>query len=142
MHKLRPPAEEPIRASLKQALQRDGELRFIHRLHALLLVSLGRSCYEVAKWFGENPRTIERWVRAFDGHGATALTDHTHGGRQACLTASQQQQLTLELAGDPGRAGYAQPRWSGKLLALHLERHYGVRLSVRQCQRLLKQPGC
>ncbi len=103
----------------------------------MLLVSQGRSCYEVAHWFDEDPRTVERWVHAFVVGGADGLVDHHHGGRPGRLTGSQLQQLALELALDPRQAGYPQSRWSGKLLALHLERSYGVSVSVRQCQRML-----
>lgn len=137
IRKLQPPAEILVRAALAAALRRSGELRFVHRLHGVLLVSLGRSCYEVAQWFEEDPRTVERWVHAFRVAGADGLLDHHHGGRPGPLTLPQQQQLAQDLATDPGHAGYAQLRWSGKLLALHLERNYGVCLSVRQCQRML-----
>lgn len=142
MHKLRPPAEDTIRAALTSALHRSDELRFMHRLDAVLLVSLGHSCYEVAHWFGENARSIERWVHSYKLHGPDGLHDHPRAGRAAQLTPQQFQHLAPELTGEPCRCGYPQPRWSGKLLAQHLERNYGVHLSLRHCQRLLQNSKC
>ena len=138
MRRLQLATEDAIRADLASALHRSGELRFMHRLDAVLLISVGHSCYEVAHWFGENARTIERWVHAYELHGSDGLQDHPHAGRPTKLTPQQSQQLAPALAGEPGACGYSEPRWSGKLLARHVERNYGVHLSLRQCQRLLQ----
>ena len=139
MRRLRPPSEDALRAALASAVQRSGELRFIHRLHAVLLVSKGCSCYEVAHWFGDDPRSVERWIHAYEKSGVEGLRDHLHAGRPAHLMLLQLQQLALDLAGDPSLAGHSQSRWSGKLLALHLESNYGVSLSQRHCQRLVQR---
>lgn len=138
MHRLRPLTEESLRAVLTSELHRSSELRFMHRLHAVLLVSVGHSCYEVAGWFSADPRSVERWVHSYEQYGAEGLREQQRSGRPAQLTAQQMQQLGLELAADPDRAGYPQSRWSGKLVAVHLERRYGVSLGVRHCQRLLQ----
>ena len=138
MHRLRPLTEESLLAVLTSELHRSSELRFMHRLHAVLLVSVGRSCYEVAGWFNIDRRSVERWIHAYEQYGAEGLREQQRSGRPAQLTAQQVQQLGLELAVDPGRAGYPQLRWSGKLVAVHLDRHYGVSLGERHCQRLLQ----
>ena len=138
MRRLQPLTEDALRAALASALHRSGELRFMHRLHAVLLVSVGHSCYEVAGWFGADPRSIERWVHAYELHGAEGLQDHQRAGRPPRLTPQQSQQLALELAAEPGASGHPPSCWSGELLARHLECHYGVRLSLRHCQRLLQ----
>lgn len=139
MHRLQPLTEDLLRATLKNDMRRSSQLRSIHRLHAVLLVSLGHSCYEVAHWFGEDPRSIERWVNAYGFHGAKGLQDQQRTGRPARLTPQQSQQLKLELSQhEPGAFGWSQTYWSGKLLVRHLERDYGVALSLRQCQHMLQ----
>jgi transposase len=105
----------------------------------VLLVAEGLSCYEVARWFGEDPRTIERWVHALDARGMEGLREHHAGGRPARLTAEQAQRLALELERAPDASGYAKRAWSGKLLTQHLQGSYGIKLSARQCQRLLRR---
>lgn len=128
-----------VRSDLAGMLRRSSELRAVHRLHAVLLVSLGYRCPEVAHWFGDSPRTVERWVRSYEAQGLDGLRDHHHGGRPGILTPGQINVLRSELGGEVGAAGDASPHWTGKLLARHLERIHGVAISLRQCQRLLKQ---
>ena len=129
---------DAIRGELAAAILVSTELRSMHRLHAVLLVSLGHSCTEVAEWFGDSPRSVERWVHAYEAGGLDGLHDPPHGGRPAALSVMQLQELRSELAWPPAGFGYGQLSWSGKLMALHLERHYGVVLSQRQCLRLLQ----
>ena len=48
------------------------ESRYDHRLHGLLLVTGGHSCQQVAELFGEDRRTVQRWVKRFESHGLKA----------------------------------------------------------------------
>jgi transposase len=104
----------------------------------MLLVAEGRSCYEVARWFRIDARTIERWVRQFEDLGPDGLRDHPHPGRPARVNDKQAERLESDLAQLPKLLGYGESRWTGSLLARHLDSYYGIRLSVRQSQRLLR----
>ena len=139
MKRLCPLDPDGIRADLARIGHASGALRCSHRLHAVLLVSTGHSCYEVAHWFGDAARSVERWVHAYEGQGVQGLRPHPGAGRPARLTATQCQQLGRDLAQAPGPVGPMPARWTGKLLARHLERQFGVQLSLRQCQRLLQR---
>lgn len=138
MRKLPQPPENALRAAVLIALQHSLERRFMHRLDAVLLISQGKSCAEVAHWFGQNSRTIERWVRAYTQHGIDGIRGQLSPGRKAQLKAQEMQCLALDLANPPGQYGYPQPRWSGKLLARHIAQRYRATISERHCQRLLK----
>jgi transposase len=137
VRKLRLSNSAPLRDLIRARIVRSREQRFLHRLHCVLLVSEGRSCYEIARWFGEDPRTIERWVHALELHGIDGLRSHRSAGRPARLSAQRLEQLKRDLTQPPFAAGYGEKKWCGALLARHLQEHYGIRLSVRQCQRLL-----
>lgn len=127
----------PLRQALDGLLQAGDELRYLHHLHAVLLVALGQAPGQVAQWLGCSPRSVERWVRSYR-HGGCAWLGVTHGtGRPARLGAVAWTQLCTELAAPPLDQGFHQTRWCGKLLATHLERRYGLQLGIRQCQRLL-----
>lgn len=139
MHRLRPSSGEELRKHVLRLAHSSPELRFAHRLNAVLLVSVGRSCYEVARWFGENARTVERWVKAYEAEGCDGLKAHPGPGRPGRLTADQTRQLASDIAMAPMRHGLPQARWSGKLLAQYLERCYGITMSQRHCQRLLQR---
>lgn len=81
LHKLSLSSGKWLRELIHASVKTSCEPRFLHRLHCLLLIAEGRSCYEVARWFGEDPRTIERWVHALDWYGIEGLREHHAGGR-------------------------------------------------------------
>jgi transposase len=100
-----------MRLAIQQEIARSDESRYDHRLHGLLLVASGQRCQQVAELFGEDRRTVQRWVTRVD------------------------------LRRDPQTFGYAGHLWDGKLLAAHLRLRYKVRLGVRQCQRIFGHMG-
>ena len=50
-------------------------------------------------------------------------------------------QLQRDLRRSPQAFGLAENLWDGRLVSEHLRKHYGVDLSVRQCQRIFHQMG-
>lgn len=130
-----------MRIAIQQEIQRSDESRYDHRLHGLLLVTGGQSCRQVAQLFDEDPRTVQRWVRTFEERGFDGLRDGQRSGRPRTLTPDQWSSLQRDLRRRPDDFGLTGHLWDGKRLAEHLRRHYGVKLGVRQCQRLFKQMG-
>lgn len=127
--------------ALKNEILRSGEARYDHRLHGVLLVSQGFSCYDVGQMFGHHPTTIQRWVRSFERRGFSGLEDEEKAGRPQRLTPGQWLLLDQDLRRSPREFGYSQNLWDGKLLAHHLEETQKVTLGVRQCQRIFHQLG-
>ena len=138
MHKLEVTIPEAVRTALKQEAECTPHLRFAHRLHCLLLVAAGRSCYEVAEVFGDDPRTVERWVRGFQQRGIEALREKPHPGRRACLADAQMRELEVALGSAPRALGHADDSWNATVLRAEILRRFGATLSVRHCRRLLK----
>jgi transposase len=136
-----PTPQEVERARLLQmihgATAASAAAQAVHRLDCVLLVAEGRSCLEVAEWFGVDKRTIERWVHAAYGQGIDGLIDLPHGGRPKKLSAAEVQSIWLGLQSPPSACGYRDPAWTGKRLAMHIEKCHGIQLSVRSCQRML-----
>ena len=139
MQRLRLGSASWIREFIQASVKRTCEQRMLLRLCCVLLVAEGRSCYEVARWFGEDPRTIERWVHALQGQGVEGLREHHAGGRPGKLAADQVERVVIDLQQPPRLCGYPDQRWSGRRLAQHLEGHYGIKLSARQCQRMMRR---
>ena len=75
MHKLEITTPATVQAALRHEGEHSPQTRFVHRLHCLLLVGTGRSCYEVAEVFGDDPRSVERWVHEFQQHGVEGLRE-------------------------------------------------------------------
>ena len=49
----------------------------------------------------------------------------------------QEQSIRLVLQASLGACGYPDQQWTGKRLALHLDKHHDVTMSVRTCQRMI-----
>ena len=127
----------PAREALGLELARSDVARYVQRLHAVLLVCAGYSCTEVASVLNRSPRTVERWVEAYESEGIEPLRQHHAGGRPPSQASSQLLQIGVDIELPPSEFGYRHARWSGKLLALHLEKQYHQHVSIRQCQRWL-----
>lgn len=111
--------------------------RGLHRLHCALLVASGHSPAEVAAWFDVEPRTIQRWMRAAGRCGIEVHMDRCHCGRPRLLAVEQVQLAQKFLEAPPCILGYPDKRWTGKRVAMHLEKVCGIQLSARTCQRMI-----
>jgi transposase len=141
MRKLEIADPEVMRIAIQQEIVRSDESRYDHRLHGLLLLTGGQSCQQVAELFGEDRRTVQRWVGRFETRGLEGLREGERPGRPAMLEPKQWAKLGRDLRSDPSKFGHTAHLWDGKLLSEHLRVRYGVRLGVRQCQRLFGQIG-
>lgn len=141
MQKLQIQDAEIMKVALQQEILRSEESRYDHRLHGVLLVCAGMTCYEVADMLGHSPRTIQYWVTRFEQNGFAGLEDRERTGRPAAFSEPTRQRIGHDLRQSPRQFGYCQNLWDGKLLSFHLDVQYGVQLGVRQCQRLFHSLG-
>jgi transposase len=141
MRKLKIQDADIMKIALQQEIVRSEEARYDHRLHGVLLVCAGKSCYEVADLLGHSPRTVQYWVERFEQSGFAGLEDQERKGRPAALNERIQLKINEDLRHLPRDLGYEQNLWDGKLLSHHLAVKYDVTLGVRQCQRLFRAFG-
>jgi transposase len=127
--------------AVQQEIQRSEESRYDHRLHGILLICKGFSCVEVAEFFNHSPRTIQYWVKRFEGEGFAGLVDTPHSGRPKRGDEKIMEAIGRDLRESPRSFEYPQNLWDGKLLSHHLSEKYDVSLGVRQCQRLFNHLG-
>jgi len=126
---------------LQDEIRRSEESRYDHRLHGVLLVAQGLTCPEVAALLGDAPRSVEYWVRRFEEAGLAGLHEGQRPGRPRRLSPKQLVAIDAVLRKVPSEVGVAGNLWDGKTLAAWIERQYGARLGVRQCQRVFRQLG-
>jgi transposase len=141
MRKLEIKDAEIIQLAVQDEILRSEGSRYDHRLHGILLVCSGFSCSEVAELFGRSRRTIQYWVRRFEQSGFAGLEEVARSGRPPVLSEALFQAVGKDLRRSPLEFGYTQNLWDGKLLSHHLAQSYGVKLKVRQCQRMFHQLG-
>ena len=141
MRKLEIADPEIMRIAIQQEIARSDESRYDHRLHGLLLLTGGQSCQQISDLFGEDRRTVQRWVKRFEEHGLDGMRDGERPGRPAGLDDKQWASLERDLRRSASDFGHIGHLWDGKLLSAHLEQRYKVVLGVRQCQRIFRQLG-
>lgn len=130
-----------MQIAIQEEIQRSEESRYDHKLHGVLLVANGWDSYQVGEMFGQNPTTIQRWVKKFNESGFAGLKDGERPGRPTLLSERQWNQVGEDLRKPPGEFNYPQAFWDGKLMSLHLKKKYKVQIGVRQCQRIFNQLG-
>jgi transposase len=141
MRKLEIGDAEIMKIALQQEIIRSDESRYDHRLHGVLLVSQGFSCYEVGSILGHTPKTIETWINQFNAKGFSGLQEEIRYGRPSVLNETMINKINSDLRRNPREFEYSQNLWDGKLLSHHLDHIYNVKLGVRQCQRLFNKFG-
>lgn len=141
MRKLVIEESEIMRVAIQQEIARSDESRYDHRLHGLLLLTGGQTCQQIADLFGEDRRTVQRWVKRFEEHGLDGMREGERVGRPACIDAKQWAALEKDLRRSASDFGHVGHLWDGKLLSAHLKQRYRIDLGVRQCQRIFRQMG-
>lgn len=141
MRKLEIEDAEIMKIALQQEIVRSDESRYDHRLHGVLLVSQGFSCYKVGSMLGHTPKTIETWVNQFNAKGFAGLQEEFKSGRPPSLNETMINSINSDLRNSPRNFGYSQNLWDGKLLSYHIEQVYKIKFGVRQSQRLFNKLG-
>lgn len=120
-----------IRLAVQDEIQQSKEARYDHRLHGVLMLCNGMSCYEVAQVLGYSPRTVEGWVKCFEADELAGLREQVRLGRPSLLDEAVVANVGRDLRKPPGSLGYKQELRNGKRLSHHLQVRYGVALGVR-----------
>jgi transposase len=126
---------------LQDEIRRNDASRYDHRLHGVLLVAQGLACPQVAGLLGDSPRTVVNWVQRFEAQGFAGLAEGERTGRPSRLNEEQLTKTEAALRGNPSQFGLPTQMWDGPTLSEFLRRQFGIKLKVRQCQRLFRQLG-
>jgi transposase len=111
------------------------------KIATLLLVLEGQRPVWISEVLGQNRMNVNRWTRAVNKDGVEALIPKKQPGRPARMTPKIAAQLELHLEESPQKFGLNRIRWDGPTVAAHLQRHFGVKLKVRQAQQWMHRLG-
>jgi transposase len=128
--------QEDMIMALQDEIRRNDTSRYDHRLHGVLLIAQGMRCPQVAELLGDSPRTVVNWVQRFEAEGLAGLSEGERPGRPSRLNEKQLAKVEGAL-----RSGLPTQMWDGPTLSEFLRSELGVKLKVRQCQRLFRQLG-
>ena len=141
MEKLQITRSSPDHEELVNLYKKEKSSKLKERYHALILMHEFRNCTTVAELIKKSRKTIQTWVKAFNGGGLDAIAPNSPPGRPSSLSEEQKESLKADVLTHPRELGYEFSNWEGKSTAYHISQRFGVELSVRQAQRLLHELG-
>ncbi|MBX8632049.1 MAG: helix-turn-helix domain-containing protein [Thermoplasmata archaeon] len=137
MKKLTVEEETKTRSLLWQEIKSSAEARYISRVHAVLLACAGLSSYEIAGMLGHSARSVEEWIKRYNKNSLDGLREERRKGRPGAISTECFELLVSDIEQDPSEFGYDE--WNCRNLSAHLMRRYGIKLSERQCRRVLER---
>lgn len=111
------------------------------KIAALLLLLEGQRPGWITEVLGLTRMSLTRWIHGVNAAGLRALRPKPRPGRPARLTPRVQAALAAHLEQSPQAFGLPRVQWDGPTLVVHLKRHFGIHLKVRQAQKWMHQLG-
>src|SRR5579864_4420948 len=135
---------EQVKQQIMAYLNSSEELKFSHKLHAILLLLENEhtNCSEVSRIYGSTPQSLAMWVHKLnEGQGGNidGLRDKAKPGRNMRLSKDQIQEIKYAIGRSPKQYRMDSVKWDGKTLSAFLHKKYGVNLKIRMCQRWLQK---
>jgi len=111
------------------------------KIAALLLLLEGQRPGWIVEVLGLTRMTLTRWIHGVNAAGLEAVIPKRPHGRPARVTPAVRDALARHVAQSPEAFGLPRVQWDGPTLVVHLQRHFGIHLKVRQAQLWLHQLG-
>jgi transposase len=113
------------------------------RLLAVKRVREGRSCAEVARFFGVNERTVRGWYTDSEKGGDAALAAKPRPKGRSRLTAEQEAEVLGWLVKSPSgeEFGFSTELWTAGRVADLVRKRFGVKYSSGYLPRWLRARG-
>ena len=123
----------------KAIMSSTDESRFHFKVVAVNMVLSGCPVAQISAMAGVSKVTVTGWVKTADEQGFDALRSRRRSGRPPKLSAEQCAAIDSAIQSDPKSFGFKV--WDGPSLSSYINSTFGVRISVRQCQRLFHGLG-
>ena len=129
------------RKLLQKSLEEDDlPERYRQRLEIMLLADEGKTQAEICQILGCSQGTARHWLlMARSGQAHNWLNDKI--GRPKAVNEQYLERLKELANQSPRECGYPFERWTAQWLSKHLVKEFGIAISDRHINRLLKQMG-
>jgi transposase len=127
----------------RELAERLNHLRFFKITECLLRIHYGHAFTDIADRLHLSVRTVSNWLDLFIRRRFAWLCGHHFAGRgrQAKLRADQRQRLDELIDNGPLEAGFTSGVWTSSMIAVMIEREFGVTSHPRSVCRLLHHIG-
>ena len=114
------------------------EARFRHKVECVGLLAEGWSYAAVAEAFHHDPATLKRWWRKAAKQGVRSLREAPRSGRPSKLLSQIRAEILAANKRAPMKIGLPGYKWTGPMLVIWIDAHFGAKISLRTAQNLLK----
>ena len=121
--------------------QQLGQLPAVKCLLAILAVTDGQSCEQVALTLRVTPKSVHHWIQVVLVEGLPGLRRKKSPGRPPKPTKTQKHELAALIDAGPGEAGFASGCWRSPMIQQLIHERFGVYYNVFYIAQLLKQLG-
>lgn len=128
------------RQVLIQYLQRNLQLVYQKRIEIMLLADIGKSQTEICRIVGCSRGMASDWISIVQ-KGMAYKWHNLPVGRPKTISNEYMEHLKKIASHSPRKYGYAFSSWTDIWLSKHLAQEFGVQISGRHINRLLKQMG-
>jgi transposase len=122
-------------------LYRNSQKLEKRRRQAIRLLKKGTSLTAVARRLRVSKSSVFRWYKAYKKGGLAGLYSKPIPGRPARLSIAQKKRLTEFYSSSPKIFGYQTDRWTSKLVAQLILKHFHIRYHPNHVWRLLRGLG-
>ncbi len=124
---------------LQKALTEEEKASIREIILILLLLNDGKTPSKIAEFLGCSVNKVSYWCVKGDPDNLESLIDEKMKGNHKKATDKYIKILLETLEKDPQQLGSDFGRWTAQRLATYLEVSTGIKLSVGQVRRILKQ---
>jgi len=128
------------RKLLQKSLQAEFRLELRLRIEIMLLADEGKSQAEICKTLGCSPGMARYWIVMAQAGQAHNWKEQPIG-RPKSVNDEYLERLKELVSHRPRDYGYSFGRWTGQWLSKHLAKEFGIEVSDRHINRLLKEMG-
>jgi transposase len=128
------------RKRLQKSLQDNLPELYCIRIQIILLADEGQTQTQICKALGCSQGMARHWILVARSGQAHNWQD-IQIGRPKSLNDVHIERLKKLVSHNPKEFGYSFQRWTGKWLSKHLAKEFGIEVSDRHINRLLKQLG-
>lgn len=128
------------RKLLLKNLEADLPSIYRRRIEIMLLADEGQSQAQICKALGCSQETARHWI-TIARMGQAHCWESSPIGRPKAANEEYLERLEELVSQSPKECGYPFRRWTAQKLSKHLGQEFGIELSDRHVNRLLKQMG-
>jgi transposase len=136
-HQLLTPFQRKL---LQKILEGDLTELYRQRIQIMLLAAEGKSQTKICEILGCSQGTARHWILMAQA-GQAHNWNNSPIGRPKTVNDQYLERLKELASNTPRDYGYSFRRWTGQWLSKHLAKEFGIELSDRHINRLLKDMG-